>query len=83
MQPAAIMRQKQALAGMMPPPKLDHEKIQVLLIEDQNADALLTRLAIEQTRIACHITRVAQGDLVLSGLLSRQQLCPSQMPDLI
>lgn len=59
------------------------KKLNILLVEDTNADALLTRIAIEQTNIPCHISRVARGDSMLSGLRSKQQLCPKEIPDLI
>ncbi len=86
MQQTAMRTDFNHLASAACWPELDPteaQKLNILLVEDTNADALLTRIAIEETEIPCRISRMARGDNVLPGLLAKQRLCPTEIPDVI
>ncbi len=61
--------------------ELSGERLDVLLIEDADADALLTRIALEETKIPFVLTRLRRGDEVFYNLA--RMLKPVKKPDLI
>jgi len=64
----------------------EEEAINVLMVEDTRADALLTRISLKATGIPFELTEIKRGDEVLP-MLSRmrldQHISPSKMPDII
>ena len=64
----------------------EEEAINVLMVEDTRADALLTRISLKATGIPFELTEIKRGDEVLP-MLSRmrldQHISPSKMPDKI
>lgn len=58
-------------------------KINVLLVEDVESDALLTQRALEKTQIPFSLSNIKYGTKILSLLNISQRVCPEECPDLI
>lgn len=58
-------------------------KLTILLAEDLYADAMLTKIALDATRMPYALSRIRYGNEVLSHLRARKRLCPGELPDLI
>ncbi|MGE3713284.1 MAG: response regulator [Alphaproteobacteria bacterium] len=57
--------------------------LDIMLVEDVYADAMLTRIAIEASRIPANISKIARGNEVVSKLRYGRMCYPSRLPDLI
>lgn len=59
------------------------EPLEIMMVEDVRADAMLTKIAIESANFPHHITKVTKGDEVVSKLRNGRMCHPSRTPDLI
>lgn len=58
-------------------------QLNILLVEDVQSDAMLTRIALDATKIPYNLSKVKRGDDVLPRLTINRVACPSELPDII
>ena len=79
-----VMEPKSFFAPLRPKKtKMDTAPLNIMLVEDVHADALLTRIALDATNVPFSLTRLKRGDEVISNLRISKKLCPAEIPDLI
>lgn len=61
----------------------DLRKLQILLVEDLPADALLIKIALDGTGIPYEISRLRRGSEVIPSLRMSHTFNPADLPDLI
>lgn len=60
-----------------------HRPAQVLLIEDNNGDVILTKRAFKESKIANQLTVVTSGEEAISLLTKEDKFADAKTPDLI
>jgi CheY-like chemotaxis protein len=58
-------------------------KLNVMLVEDVQSDAMLTRIALDATKVPYSLSKVSCGNDVLPRLTVSKAVCPSELPDII
>ena len=64
-------------------PLLTENELNILLVEDSQSDAALTKIALDAANIPYNLSKIKHGDDVLSRLTVSQAVRPSNLPDLM
>jgi two-component system, chemotaxis family, response regulator Rcp1 len=83
-----VVMMRESTARLVPDYPVEEEVLRestpnILLIEDNNADAILTKIALDAAKIPYALTRIKRGDEVIPSLRQNYLYYPLKMPDVI